>query len=203
MTSPPLQRHGARQRQRIIGAAINVFALQGYDRASIREIADAADMNKGNLYYYFPAKEDILFEIVDDLHNDFNSAFSVWSATGSTPVERLKSVLLGHATLVCQSRLQVRVTYESFRFLTDSRRLVVIGKRDLYESGMTAVIRDYVAVTRPHEPPTALGIETRAVLGMLNWIYEWYSPDGPVSEQEIASKMAAMALDSLGVEHAE
>lgn len=187
---------GARRRRAIIDAAVVVFATRGYDGASIREIADVAGMNKGNLYYYFPAKDDLLFEIVDELHNEFNRQFQRWSMTGDF-AERLRSVLYGHAVLVCQTRQQTRITYENFRFLTEARRAVVIEKRDIYERGMAKLIGEYVSKTQPDGPKRDTGLETRAILGTLNWIYEWYSPTGRTSEHELALRVSEMALRSL------
>jgi AcrR family transcriptional regulator len=189
---------GARRRREIIDAAVSVFAELGYEGASIREIADLAGMNKGNLYYYFPAKGDLLFEIVDDLHNQFNRQFHRWARVDGSPRDRLSAVFFGHAELVCQVRQQTRITYENFRFLSEARRAVIVEKRDLYEQSMSQLIGEYVAAQRPGVRKRDLGLETRSVLGMLNWIYEWYSPTGRTSQSEVATRVAEMALCSLG-----
>ena len=187
---------GAWRRRAIIDAAVDLFARHGYEGTAIREIADLANMNKGNLYYYFPAKDDLLFAIVDDLHNEFNRKFQQWALSGATPQERLSSVLYGHAVLVCQTRQETRITYENFRFLTEVRRMLIIEKRDLYEQGMTRIIGDYQAAIGG-DGDTDRGLQTRAVLGMLNWIYEWYSPGGRTSPDEVATRIARMAMQSL------
>jgi TetR/AcrR family transcriptional regulator, cholesterol catabolism regulator len=188
---------GAWRRSAIIDAAISLFAKLGYEGTAIREIADLANMNKGNLYYYFPAKDDLLFEIVDDLHNEFNRQFQQWALSGTTPEERLSSVLYGHAVLVCKTCQQTRITYENFRFLSEARRMLVIEKRDLYEQGMTRIIAEYQAANCP-DTDADRGLQTRAVLGMLNWIYEWYSPAGRTTPDEVATRIADMAMRSLG-----
>ena len=197
-TSTESPSKGARRRKAIIEAAITVFADQGYEGASIREIAVLADMNKGNLYYYFPAKDDLLFQIVDDLHRDYNEQFVSWASAEGTPEERLRAVFFGHAVLVCQRRKQTRITYENFRFLTEARRKSIIEKRDLYESQVAGVVREYVDSVRPGLPDKERRLETRSVLGMLNWIYEWYSPGGAISQTAIANRVADMAVRALG-----
>jgi TetR/AcrR family transcriptional regulator, cholesterol catabolism regulator len=191
------QRKSVERRRDIIDAAIIVFAQLGYDGASLRDVADAAGMKKSNLYYYYPAKEHLLSEIVEDLHNKFNDEFLEWAASGSDPAERLKSVLVGHASLVCECYLQVRVTYENLRFLTEARRTVVIDKRHLYETRLMALMTDYLVFRTSRSAGWDLRLETRAVLGMLNWIYEWYSPKGRSSIEEISNKMAEIALRSI------
>ena len=49
--------------QKIIDAAVRLFAAQGYDATSVQEIVAAAEVTKGALYHYFRAKDDLLFEI--------------------------------------------------------------------------------------------------------------------------------------------
>lgn len=54
-------------RQRIQDVALELFVEQGYEKTSLREIADRLDVTKAALYYHFKTKEDILIGIVDDL----------------------------------------------------------------------------------------------------------------------------------------
>lgn len=54
-------------RQRIQQVALELFAEQGYEKTSLREIADRLQVTKAALYYHFKTKEDILTGIVDDI----------------------------------------------------------------------------------------------------------------------------------------
>ena len=60
------QRRG-NTRQRIQDVALELFAEQGYEKTSLREIAERLDVTKAALYYHFKTKEDILTSIFDDL----------------------------------------------------------------------------------------------------------------------------------------
>lgn len=51
-------------RAEILRAARNTFAAKGYDGASIRDIAQEAGLSLSALYYYFPSKQDALFELI-------------------------------------------------------------------------------------------------------------------------------------------
>ena len=57
-----------RRRQEILEAAAGVFHAKGYKATSIQDIADAVGILKGSLYYYITSKEDLLFEILEDVH---------------------------------------------------------------------------------------------------------------------------------------
>ncbi|MGW3123401.1 TetR/AcrR family transcriptional regulator [Streptomyces sp. NPDC001107] len=54
-------------RQRIQDVALELFAEQGYEKTSLREIAERLDVTKAALYYHFKTKEEILVSIFDDL----------------------------------------------------------------------------------------------------------------------------------------
>ena len=61
------QRRRGNTRQRIQDVALDLFAEQGYEKTSLREIAEALDVTKAALYYHFKTKEEILVSIFDDL----------------------------------------------------------------------------------------------------------------------------------------
>ena len=60
------QRRG-NTRQRIQDVALELFAEQGYEKTSLREIAEHLDVTKAALYYHFKTKEDILISLFEDL----------------------------------------------------------------------------------------------------------------------------------------
>ena len=55
----------ADRRIEILKSAAAAFRRRGYHGASVDEIASALEMTKGNLYYYFHNKEEILFACHD------------------------------------------------------------------------------------------------------------------------------------------
>jgi AcrR family transcriptional regulator len=61
------QRRRGDTRQRIQDVALELFAEQGYEKTSLREIAERLDVTKAALYYHFKTKEEILVSIFEDL----------------------------------------------------------------------------------------------------------------------------------------
>lgn len=190
-TSTP--RDGAARRADVIAAAIVVMAERGYAGASLREVASAAGIEKGHLTYYFRTKDDLLHEIVGDLHQRFLDGFGRW--VGPTPEAapvQLARVLTGHVELVCALHRQTQVAYENMRFLTPARRRAVGEERRRYEAGLA----DLIDRSRPAldivDLPTSL--LTKAVLGVVNWPYHWYTPGGRETAPEIARIMTDRAL---------
>ena len=62
-------------RNRIVTAAIEAFKTRSYSEVSISDIAQAADMAKGNVYRYFPSKEALLTAAVETLLDDTTERF--------------------------------------------------------------------------------------------------------------------------------
>ncbi len=56
---------GSANRQRIVAAADHLFYSRGYNQTSFSDISDETGIPRGNFYYYFKTKEDILSAVVD------------------------------------------------------------------------------------------------------------------------------------------
>ncbi|MFI6001727.1 TetR/AcrR family transcriptional regulator [Streptomyces sp. NPDC051366] len=65
-SSSPQARRG-NTRQRIQDVALELFAEQGYEKTSLREIAERLEVTKAALYYHFKTKEDIIISVFEDL----------------------------------------------------------------------------------------------------------------------------------------
>lgn len=76
------------KRDRLTGAALDLAYRRGFERASIADIARAADVAPGSVYYYFKTKDDVGQAIVDALGTRYRGAMESWSELAS-PVDRI------------------------------------------------------------------------------------------------------------------
>ncbi|HYD08739.1 MAG TPA: helix-turn-helix domain-containing protein, partial [Acidimicrobiales bacterium] len=79
--------------------ALRMFNSQGYDKTSLREIAEDLGLTKAALYYHFPTKEDILESLVRDVATSLDELIA-WARSGPSTRERRLEFLrrLGAAT---------------------------------------------------------------------------------------------------------
>ncbi|MET7649215.1 TetR/AcrR family transcriptional regulator [Streptomyces sp. NPDC005426] len=91
MGSTPQPRRG-NTRQRIQDVALALFAEQGYEKTSLREIAEQLDVTKAALYYHFKTKEDILVGIFEDLNRPIEDLIA-WGAAQPRTLETKKEIL--------------------------------------------------------------------------------------------------------------
>lgn len=81
---------GQANRQQIIDAANHLFYRQGYNQTSFSEIADAAGVPRGNFYYYFKSKDEILEAVIDSRLEQIRAMLAEWDTQFATPKEKLK-----------------------------------------------------------------------------------------------------------------
>ncbi|MFI5757904.1 TetR/AcrR family transcriptional regulator [Streptomyces sp. NPDC051569] len=79
-------------RQRIQDIALELFAEQGYEKTSLREIAERLDVTKAALYYHFKTKEDILISLFQDLTRPIDELIA-WGGTQPHTLETKQEIL--------------------------------------------------------------------------------------------------------------
>lgn len=88
-----MARKSERTRNRIVEAANHLFYRKGYNRTSFSDVVEAAGVPRGNIYYYFKTKDDILRAAVEYRLGRIRLMLENWSGTFRTPQERLKRFL--------------------------------------------------------------------------------------------------------------
>jgi AcrR family transcriptional regulator len=81
---------GERNRQHIVAVANRLFYERGYNQTSFTDIADAAEIPRGNFYYYFKTKDDILAAVVDHRLLKIRPMLEEWDRGFPTPMARLR-----------------------------------------------------------------------------------------------------------------
>ena len=87
---------GTGKRERILRAAVEVFAQRGYFNAKVSEIARMAGVADGTIYLYFQRKEDLLITIFRDHMTDYLRRLHARLEDSSTPVDQLRQIVLFH-----------------------------------------------------------------------------------------------------------
>ena len=82
---------GDSNRQRIVDAADQLFYTRGYNQTSFRDISDITGIPRGNFYYYFKTKDDILGAVVDSRLKFYTEMLAQCDAAASNPRDRLRA----------------------------------------------------------------------------------------------------------------
>ncbi len=115
----------ARNKARILKAAVQLFAAKGLDGTRLGEIADLCDLPRANLYYYFETKEGIYAELIEQVIAGWDRAFEHIRADRD-PREAIKAYVLAKLeysrTHSVESRFFTNEMLRGAEFLTQSHR---------------------------------------------------------------------------------
>lgn len=85
----PLQHPAPDARERLLGAALELFTQRGYAATSVREICLAAGVTKPVLYYYFKSKEGLYLQLMEDCYSQFESLLAEQSSFSGNVRQRV------------------------------------------------------------------------------------------------------------------
>jgi AcrR family transcriptional regulator len=181
-------------RVEILKSAAAAFRKLGYHGATVEQIAAALHMKKGNLYYYFRNKEEILYacheysldrllELLDAiLHSQANAGDKLRRLVSSA-VQLILDELHGTALLI------------DLEALSPSHLRALIARRDEFDAGLRQIIEEGMRTGIFDNGDVKL--LSLAMLGAINWIPRWYRPDGPSSSEEISDRFADYLVGGL------
>jgi len=174
-------------RQTILRAAARVFRRRGFAETGMREIAAAADLSPGNLYYYFKSKHELLYFCQDHALDRMLATCRAVQAGRLSAANRLAAVVRAHVACMLDE-LDGAAAHTEVEALPPSLRARIVAKRDRYEAAVRRIVARGVR-SRAFVPcdPTLV---TRAVLGAVNWTARWYRPEGEQPAAAIADAFA-------------
>jgi AcrR family transcriptional regulator len=130
-------------RARIQRVALELFAEQGYDKTSLREIAERLDVTKAALYYHFKSKEDIVRSLVEDYFGQLD-ALIAWAKTQPRTPGTRDEILGRYVRIVADGSDAVRMLHHNQAALNSLSSAKQRG--DLFRERMTGLID---ALTEP------------------------------------------------------
>ena len=186
--------NGSDRRIEILKSAAAAFRRRGYHGASVDEIASALDMTKGNLYYYFQNKEEILFACHDYSLDELLALMDQVRSEPTTPDDKLRRLILAFIHMMLDELQGTALTLD-LQALSPTLMKRVISKRDRFDHGLRAIIQQGMddGLFRPGDPKM-IGF---AIMGAVNWITKWFDPAGPMSSQDIGERFADYLVGGL------
>lgn len=182
----PRQEHRQDPRQEILRAAARLFQQRGYDATSMNDVAAALKLSKGGLYHHFQSKDEILYNILshamDITEERVVKVARRISVSGiDAPEERLRTLIRLHIEVVLspEDREITVMLHENHPLPAALRRKINGRKKDyvhFVENLIADVQRQCHSTSRVTPRAAAF-----ALIGMINWIYQWYKPGGPLT----------------------
>ncbi|HWW16256.1 MAG TPA: TetR/AcrR family transcriptional regulator [Candidatus Dormibacteraeota bacterium] len=190
-------------RQEILRTAARLFQQRGYDATSMNDVAAALKLSKGGLYHHFQSKDEILYEIM-------NHAMEITEERVLNPVrgiadpeERLRALIRLHIEVVLSARdREITVMLHENHPLPPALRKRINSRKKDYihflENLMAEVQKEVQKrVQRESSRRVSPRAAAFALLGMINWIYQWYKPEGELQAQNLAPQFTDLIFGGI------
>lgn len=188
----------ASRRDDILRIAMGLFAQNGFDGTSIRDIADAAGLTKPALYYHFSDKEELYEHVLTERMTRLIAAMREAIALSDDPVQQVRLFILAHARRMDEDRTGWITSRHSFHSITDpERRERITEMRKEFEHILRGrlqaamdrgLLKDDVSAT----------LVARMLLSAVNDLARWMRPDGGMTAEEVARAYLDVTLRGLG-----
>ena len=185
---------GAPARVEILKSAAAAFRRLGYHGATVEQIAAALHMKKGNLYYYFRNKEEILYACHQYSLDRLLSLLDEIQHSTLPPDQKLRRLIVAFVHTILDE-LHGTALGLDLEALSPAHLKAVIPRRDQFDHGVRQVIEEGIRTGQFAVSDAKL--LSFAILGAVNWIPRWFSPQGEATSQEIADKFADYLIAGL------
>jgi AcrR family transcriptional regulator len=187
MTRKKTVARGSKQTLReesILQAAAACFGEQGYRATTLETVAERLGISRVTLYRYCPSKEELLIRVFERSIAIFQRGLQQICAQEVPPEEKLRQIIRHQIRLMADHRNFLSVFFSEEGNLPPEMARRARTERREYDELIESVIHEGVATGRLAPLPAKL--VTFALLGMCNWLYQWYQPEGSWSVDEVA-----------------
>jgi AcrR family transcriptional regulator len=185
-------------RERVLNAAVELFAANGYDGTSVAQVTSRAGVAKGGFYHHFASKQDLLYAVYGDLITLQLDRMEAILAKSSPPAETLRELIDDLVVTTTESVQRALVSFREIERLDGDRGALLRAARRRYHDAVIDLVRDaqQVHVFRRVASPETI---TFTIFGVINELPLWYRPDGAKRPHQIATELADLVLAALEV----
>lgn len=185
---------GHDSRQDILFTAARLFQEKGYDATSMQDVASALNLSKAALYHHFESKDEILFQIMSYGMDIFENQVVAAVKGIADPEERLRACIRLHIEVVVSGReREITVILHENHALRPEEKRQINARKKAYIVFLESLITE-VQRRRGGRCAVRPKVAAFALLGMINWMYQWWRPEGAVTGPEMAQEYTALFL---------
>lgn len=181
-------------RGRILSAAAHLFRTKGYERTTVRDLAQEVGIQSGSIFHHFRTKEDILREVMIDVILFNTSRMEQAVAAASTPRDKLFALIRCElVSITGDTGEAMAVLISEWRCLGEDSKPYILGLRAKYEALWLAVLEQLKAEGAIRSQVDVFVLR-RFLTGALGTANYWYNPQGPMDIDAIAQQALYLAL---------
>ena len=160
----------------------------------MQDLADHLGVVKGNLYYYFKSKQDLMYHCRINCLQQSLEALAQVAAKESPASNKLYQLMKAHILVLIEGQYSAVLLLDMGN-ISAARRRKYVALRDEFEAGMRRLIEE--GISAGEFPKQDVRMASFAILGAINWIPKWYRVGGPSSASDIAEYQADFFVGAL------
>ena len=194
---PAANRQNFDEKQRsILRSATGLIARVGYEKASMRAVAQAAGVSLAGLYHYFDSKETMLFLIQFRTFTSLLGTLRENLHGVEQPEDQLRVLVKAHVSYFAAHMDALKVCSHELESLSGpSHEEIRRIRHDYYE--LTRSVIDRLIDSADNGATPDRYVATMSLFGMLNWLYRWYDPERDRSPSLVANQLASQFLHGM------
>ncbi|WP_165981021.1 TetR/AcrR family transcriptional regulator [Macrococcus lamae] len=181
---------------RLIQSALVLFEENGFKNTTVNSIVTHSSSSKGGFYHHFKSKDELLYRIHESFINHVNRLVDELEKKELSPADNLDYILTHFIFVYDRYKAHITVFNDENKYLADEYKAEIVASRRKFKSAIEAIIikgqQDGSFTSDIH--PTVI---TMSILGMVNWMYTWYKPDGKMTLDDIAREMKTFVFNAL------
>ena len=166
-------------------AAIDLFYKKSYFATAMSSIAIDSGIRKASIYYHYPSKEDILFDILVTTMNELTTYIETCLKGIGNIENRMRAAVRAHVKFHCDRQKEVLISDSELRGLTANNYKAFIIQRDAYEKKFQDMIIQ--GMEQGHFAAGDAKVISYAILTMCTAVAGWFKPRGRLSGNQISS----------------
>src|SRR5678809_743839 len=178
----------------ILRTAARIFAEKSYHSTSMRDISRATEVSLAGLYHYCKSKEELLFLIQDNCFGRVLERLEQRLQDVEDPIAKLGIFIENHLSFFAANMAEMKVLSHEAESLGGDLYAHVSTRKDNYTKLARQILRE-AQETQQSEQQIDLTVATYALFGMMNWIYNWYDPQGKLNVSDLASNVMKLFLN--------
>jgi AcrR family transcriptional regulator len=175
----------------ILRNAARIFAEKNYHSTTMRDISRATNVSLAGLYHYCKSKEELLFLIQDNCFGRVLERLEERLREVDDPLGRLRIFIENHLSFFAANMAEMKVLSHEAESLAGDLHAHVSTKKDKYTKLARQILKE---IQEPGKSETDLTVATYALFGMMNWIYNWYDPNGKLKVSELVESVTRLFL---------
>jgi AcrR family transcriptional regulator len=176
----------------ILRNAARIFAEKNYHSTTMRDISRATGVSLAGLYHYCKSKEELLFLIQDNCFGRVLERLEQRLCDVDDPMNKLRIFIDNHLSFFAANMAEMKVLSHEADSLAGDLHTHVSTKKTKY----TTLARTILAEIQQQQSNEQmdLTVATYALFGMMNWIYNWYDPQGKLKVSELVDNVTRLFL---------